>query len=471
MPTIDELQQDARFAGIDLNARIDALYAAVNERFPETDQEGFRTAWLKAPYDDKVIVQVGEKLMSVPYTVDENEAITLGEATEVVKKPDEYVPVTMTAEEEEALAAKAAVFLKSFKELTAVGFSSLDAHVRALGEAGVKFDVQREAKLFEAGVYADKDMEVTEAELDDIVRAHEAAAPIPIKVEHTDTVFDGALGAITKVWRKGKELFGMLSFTDDAWGLIKNLELKGLSVGIKHDKSSLAEVSLVRDPRIADAQVFAADCVGFNTALDWPEPETTEIPKTPKEVEHMSETTDKTPELTAAEAIAVITQFKAGSAEAEMLKQAAKDMAAFSEAGRKELSEVAEQINATTAELQKNICDNLVAGFKREGKITPATEPMWRALLAHKPLSTASVKPQDTVAFKRSADADQESAHWADVLVEILNASPPVVNFRELGKIGDETTALSPESVAMFKAFGVDPNSETAKMVIAEMRR
>jgi hypothetical protein len=45
------------------------------------------------------------------------------------------------------------------------------------------------------------------------------------------------------------------------------------------------------------------------------------------------------------------------------------------------------------------------------------------------------------------------------------------VNFRELGKIGDETTALSPESVAMFKAFGVDPNSETAKMVIAEMRR
>lgn len=116
--------------------------------------------------------------------------------------------------------------------------------------------IEREAKLFEAGAYPDRGIEITEEDLDLLI---EGTINAPVRIEHTSTPFDGAIGMLKSVYRKGKELFGKLCFTRTAWELIKEANAKRLSVAIKKDKSGIAEVSLVREPRIADAAVFSAD--------------------------------------------------------------------------------------------------------------------------------------------------------------------------------------------------------------------
>ena len=113
--------------------------------------------------------------------------------------------------------------------------------------------IEREAKLFEAGSYPDRGIEVTEEDLDRIIANTSDA---PVRIEHSATPFDGALGVLKSVYRKGKELFGRLCFTQAAWELIKAANAKRLSVAILKDKSGIAEVSLVREPRVADATVF-----------------------------------------------------------------------------------------------------------------------------------------------------------------------------------------------------------------------
>ena len=114
--------------------------------------------------------------------------------------------------------------------------------------------IEREAKLFEAGSYPDRGIEVTEEDLDRIIANTSEA---PVRIEHSATPFDGALGVLKSVYRKGKELFGRLCFTEAAWELIKSANAKRLSVAILKDKSGIAEVSLVREPRVADAAVFS----------------------------------------------------------------------------------------------------------------------------------------------------------------------------------------------------------------------
>jgi len=113
--------------------------------------------------------------------------------------------------------------------------------------------IEREAKLFEAGSYPDRGIEITEEDLDRIV---ENTADAPIRIEHTFTPFDGALGVLKSVYRKGRELFGKLCFTRAAWELVKQAGARRLSVALKKDKSAIAEVSIVREPRIEDAAVF-----------------------------------------------------------------------------------------------------------------------------------------------------------------------------------------------------------------------
>ncbi len=118
--------------------------------------------------------------------------------------------------------------------------------------------IEREAKLFEAGNYPDRGVAITEDDLDAIIKNTNDA---PIRIEHTDTPFDGSLGVLKSLYRKGRELFGRLCFTQAAWELIKSANARKLSVAIKKDKSQIAEVSLVREPRIEDAAVFSTSDV------------------------------------------------------------------------------------------------------------------------------------------------------------------------------------------------------------------
>ncbi len=113
--------------------------------------------------------------------------------------------------------------------------------------------IEREAKLFEAGNYPDKGIEITESDLDVLIANTTEA---PIRIEHTPTPFDGSLGVLKSLYRKGKELFGKLIFNEAAWELVKSANAKRLSIALNSDKSEIAEISLVREPRIADAAVF-----------------------------------------------------------------------------------------------------------------------------------------------------------------------------------------------------------------------
>lgn len=116
--------------------------------------------------------------------------------------------------------------------------------------------IEREAKLFEAGNYPDRGIEITEDDLDRIIAN---TSEVPIRIEHTSTPFDGALGMLKSIYRKGRELFGKIHFNSAAWELVNAANAKRLSVAITGDKSAIAEVSLVREPRVADAAVFSAD--------------------------------------------------------------------------------------------------------------------------------------------------------------------------------------------------------------------
>lgn len=126
--------------------------------------------------------------------------------------------------------------------------------------------IEREAKLFEAGVYPDRNIEVTEDDLDRIIAG---TAEAPIKVQHTNTVFDGSLGFVKSLYRKGKELFGRVCFEEEAFPLIKKAGARKLSVSIPKEKNMLKEVSLVTKPRIADAAYFSDDeTIAVNTEID-----------------------------------------------------------------------------------------------------------------------------------------------------------------------------------------------------------
>lgn len=114
-------------------------------------------------------------------------------------------------------------------------------------------DIIRDAKLFEAGNYPDRKLSVSEADLDRIIAG---TVSCPIKVEHMDTPFDGALGVVRSFYRKGKELWGKMHFSPVAWEFVKASNAKRLSVHIAASLDRLLEVSLVVHPRVADAAVF-----------------------------------------------------------------------------------------------------------------------------------------------------------------------------------------------------------------------
>lgn len=124
--------------------------------------------------------------------------------------------------------------------------------------------VERDAKLFEAGRYEDKGIEISEADLQRIAESTEASLPLPIRVQHSDGPLH--LGVLGKVWRSGRELFGRLVFTRPAWELVKSCGARKLSIALNRERDGIAEVSLVSQPRIADAAVFACGEIS-----DWAE--------------------------------------------------------------------------------------------------------------------------------------------------------------------------------------------------------
>ena len=124
--------------------------------------------------------------------------------------------------------------------------------------------IERRAKLFEAGDFPDKGVTIT---LDDLDRlAANFDLPVPIWIEHSDSPLE--LGYLTEVSAEDGELFGLLSLTEEANALIERSGARSLSIGLNSDLSQIREVSLVRNPRVASAQLYS-DGLRFDGELEF----------------------------------------------------------------------------------------------------------------------------------------------------------------------------------------------------------
>jgi len=131
---------------------------------------------------------------------------------------------------------------------------------QATRKYGIEFAagcVEQDAKLFAAGRYEDEGLVVSEADLERLAELTEPNLPVPIRIEHVEGPLH--LGVLAHVYCKGSELFGRLVFTKPAWDLVKLSGAARLSIALKRDLSDIAEVSLVRNPRVAGAVIFSVE--------------------------------------------------------------------------------------------------------------------------------------------------------------------------------------------------------------------
>jgi hypothetical protein len=115
----------------------------------------------------------------------------------------------------------------------------------------------REARLLVTGSYPEKNLTVTEADLDALV-AH-FSHPVPVKVEHIDSPLD-PLGIVESVRRQGSELLGTLRFPKTIAAFLSSRGAAKLSVGLlKQPKWQLLEASLTLSPHVPSATLLSAN--------------------------------------------------------------------------------------------------------------------------------------------------------------------------------------------------------------------
>jgi hypothetical protein len=271
--------------------------------------------------------------------------------------------------------------------------------------------VERNALLFRAGAYPDRDIEITEEDLDRMVEGY---TPAPIKVEHTDTPL--RFGVVTKIWRVGKELFGRLAFNPLAWALARECGATRLSVAVRRDKSGLQEVSLVRSPRIADAAVFGG------------ESSESKEPSESRAAEYFAGD-----DLSASEG-------------GDCVESVERDEQVGAESQEQPV-EFADRVFALEKELKVKDVDARIDDLKRRGKLAPAAEAFARSLL---------MADDQVVAFSDPATGSETREQVAKTFEAFLEAQPKVIEFSELTPaVRGEKPAFSSEDEQLFEKLGV----------------
>ena len=117
-------------------------------------------------------------------------------------------------------------------------------------------------KIFESGEWPDRDFALSPQEL---AAAAQAFKPVPIDVEHIDSIFDGKLGHLTEVEARddNNTLFGTL--TMPRW--MENVIDTSTKVSCTWDTATkrLLSLALVQRPGIEDAEVFEAAFTAIET--------------------------------------------------------------------------------------------------------------------------------------------------------------------------------------------------------------
>ncbi len=142
--------------------------------------------------------------------------------------------------------------------------------IQAFREAGIEPPnpdawIERRAKLFHAGDFPDKGLTITHETLVALVSSF--SEPVPVLIEHAESPLE--LGYLTSVEASGDELFGTISLTPEANALVERSGARGLSLGLNGDLNAIREVSLVRNPRVADARLFFAGAL--DSGVNWQE--------------------------------------------------------------------------------------------------------------------------------------------------------------------------------------------------------
>lgn len=115
--------------------------------------------------------------------------------------------------------------------------------------------VIRTGKIFEAGVWPDKNFALSEAEMDSAI---EKFSPINLNDDHDPfSIFNGFLGSLQEIWRVGKDLFGRIVIPEWLDKIIRPGEPLKVSTEWNSDKE-LVGLAVTGFPRIEDAAMFAA---------------------------------------------------------------------------------------------------------------------------------------------------------------------------------------------------------------------
>lgn len=112
--------------------------------------------------------------------------------------------------------------------------------------------VERNARLFLAGDYPDKNARFDQPQLAALADGFDL--PVPVLIEHAASPLE--LGYLTDVRAEGSALMGTIALTPEANALIDRSGARSLSLGLSPDFSEIREVSLVRHPRVDSATLF-----------------------------------------------------------------------------------------------------------------------------------------------------------------------------------------------------------------------
>ena len=409
--TVPQLEKDDRFKGMPKHA-IEIFVAAFNAAFAEYDGDedrAFKTAWAA---------------VSAKYKKQGDEWVEMSAESEPIEETAEPDIDTVL----DAAIGEGRVVLMSDSATTE-------------SEA----PIERDAKIFEAGRYDDKDIEVTEADLDGFIKNHQ---PAPIGYEHAGGKL--RFGWLSKVWRSGKDLFGRLSFSPRAWETARECGLNRLSVTIPRDKSRIYGVDLVESPRVGDA-AFEFAAVGFSIA-DSDSTKPKEVTEMAEEVTQTLETKVDPAEL--AKALETIKRFKAAAPTAQdaVFAQIG-EMTEFAQSGQKEVIEMGRKADAYFTALQSQKAETDIANFKMNGKISKAAENYARAILAKRPLVAGYTDDAAMVVSFKVGD-DEVTMHIAECFAQFLEAMPASIQLKELARMSDKQDGPTAEDRKYMALFG-----------------
>lgn len=277
-------------------------------------------------------------------------------------------------------------------------------------------EVIREAKLFEAGKYPERNIEFTETDLDAVVVGFKE--PVPVRVEHGTSPWEGKMGRVVSIWRSGRDLMGKISWPTAVWDFLCAMGTKSLSVGFDYRSRRLVEVSVVNKPRVLTARAYG-DTVLFSLDISCQKGGV-------KPMEDLDVVVSMAEERGRA----------AGRGEAEA-----------------QFTEREKHLTRTIAELRRDDARGDAAVklgiWKREGKLPPACEKFAEALLV------------DGVAEVTFADGGHMSV--AESFVQFMTHLPRVIDVEGLPESNKEREAqISEHDKQVYKLLGVTPEEVEA---------